>query len=418
MIPEINRINPTQVAPRPIIAWLIEGNEQYGVKRAILSLAGAVQKAGVEPVMVSLNPGECATACQQAGLPIHLLHLGEYPGYHLCRSRWERISNFFRLRNYQNLVQQRVEPWLRNKAISALHVLNSDLLMVAGKTAKRLNIPCFWEMTNCLRQTYPFHINLRIHRRRLRKYGIQTLANSQFTARTLGPAVPQPEVMYLGVDSKRFTPDCSHAMSRGELGIPDHASVLLIVARLDESKGQARVIQALPRLADRFGRIDLVLVGETSDDSDTSELWNLAKQHNLTDRLHLAGKQSCPERFYGLADFAMSSHLVPESFGLSVVESMMAGKPILAHQLGGPGETILDGRTGWLIPEASVEGLAQGLIRALEDRPRWKEMGALARQHALQRFSVDVQAKRYLEIVESRCGSLATPLPFRPAPRS
>lgn len=387
----------------PMIAWLIEGNEQYGVKRAILSLACAVQKAGVEPVMVSLNPGECATACQQAGLPVHLLHMGDYPGTHRCRSRWDRILNFFRLRNYQNLVRQRLEPVLRNQAISALHVLNSDLLPVVGKTANRLQVPCFWEMTNCLGQTYPFHINLRIYRWRLRRYGIQTLANSRFTAQTLGHATPKPEIMYLGVDSQRFTPNYDHPVSRAELGIPDHAAVLLIVARLDESKGQARVIQALANLGDRFGRIDLILVGEGNQGSEGTTLRKLASEHDFADRLHLVGKQASPERYYGFANLTINSRIDAEPFGLSVVESMMAGKPVLAHHLGGPGETILDGHTGWLIPEASVEGLTNGLIRALEDRPRWKEMGTLAREHALQSFSVEAQAKRYLELVNAHC---------------
>lgn len=394
--------NTTRNPKRRIIAWLIEGNEQYGVKRATISLATGIQKAGVEPLIVSANPGECTRACAQEGLPIHILQIDGCTTNHHSRSRWGRLPAFFKLRQYQKAVLQQFERLLTNLPIVGLHVLNTDLLPVVGATGKRLNIPSFWEMTNCLGQEYPFQLNLRIYRWLLRRYGIQTLANSEFTASTLGHAVPKPEILYLGVDSQRFAPNLENPITRSELGIPDHATVLMIVARLDDSKGQARVIQAISRLGARFGRIDLVLVGESSDDSDASKLWTLAESNAFPGCLHLVGKQSCPERYYGLADFTINSRIDAESFGLSVVESMMAGKPVLAHNLGGPGETIIDGQTGWLIFEPSVESLMQGLIRALEDRPRWEEMGRQARNRALQIFSVEVQAKRYLEIVESR----------------
>ncbi len=77
-------------------------------------------------------------------------------------------------------------------------------------------------------------------------------------------------------------------------------------------------------------------------------------------------------------------------------------RPVLVHALGGPAETIVDGVTGWHVPEPSVESFAAGIRRTLEDRPRWRSIGEQARQHALERYTTQQHARRYMAIVEGR----------------
>ena len=100
----------------------------------------------------------------------------------------------------------------------------------------------------------------------------------------------------------------------------------------------------------------------------TEGLQRFAEQHGMADRLHFAGLVPDPERYYDAIDIAVNSRITPEPFGLSVVEAMMMGRPVLVHALGGPAETVVDGVTGWHVNDPSAESFAAGIERALSDQ--------------------------------------------------
>ena len=98
--------------------------------------------------------------------------------------------------------------------------------------------------------------------------------------------------------------------------------------------------------------------------------------------------------------------ILAEPFGLSIVEAMLMQKPVLAYNLGGPSETVVDGQTGWHIDNPSVEACEAGLVRALRDRAVWHEMGQLGRARALREYTTEVVAGEYLRIVDAKRRSL------------
>ena len=75
-------------------------------------------------------------------------------------------------------------------------------------------------------------------------------------------------------------------------------------------------------------------------------------------------------------------------------------KPVLAHDLGGPSETVVDGETGWLIPSCDVESILVGLLRALADCPRWSQMGKAGRERSVKNFSIPRFESEVTSVVE------------------
>lgn len=388
------------------VAWLIRGDEGFGVAQAVRGLTGGVAALGIGPVLLSLTAGPFARERGAAGLPVVALdlplppRLGSVPG--------KRVIDYWRLRRYQKRAYLRVLGAVRALHPSALHVLWPDLMPLAGAVARGLGIACCWEMPNAIRSRRFLPIGRMVFQREAARYGITVLANSRYTAGSFGGRPVRPRLLYPGVDTARFDPATAGSIRRVDLGMPSEAIVFGMFGRLEPSKGQDRVLRAVAGLA-RDYPLHLLLVGvEASTRDFAAKLQAAAAAACLPDRLHLVGVVGAPERYYGAVDVAVSATVGPESFGFSVVEAMAMEKPVLVHALGGPAETVLDGVTGWHVRTPSVEALRAGLLRALADRPRWAEMGAAGRRRALERYSLVRQARRYAQVF------LALPAPLEP----
>jgi glycosyltransferase involved in cell wall biosynthesis len=113
----------------------------------------------------------------------------------------------------------------------------------------------------------------------------------------------------------------------------------------------------------------------------------------------LIGPVSDPVPYYLACDFVINSRIGAEPFGLSVVEAMMLGRPVLAHALGGPAETVVDGVTGWHTPDMSIASVTGTLERVMAERDRWQILGAQARERALVHFTLEAVAGRLLAML-------------------
>jgi N-acetyl-alpha-D-glucosaminyl L-malate synthase BshA len=129
----------------------------------------------------------------------------------------------------------------------------------------------------------------------------------------------------------------------------------------------------------------LVFVG---DGPDRPEAAHLAEELGIQDRVVFLGKQDSVAELLACADiFLLPSE--SESFGLSALEAMASGVPVIASAAGGLPEVIEDGISGLLAPVGDVDGMAAAGIDILGDEPRWRRMSEAARQLAAERFGVD-----------------------------
>ena len=381
------------------VAWLLAGDEVAGVARAVHGLVSAVRPLGVEPVVVSVRDGPFCEFIRGAGIEIRTLGADAVPG--LRGGFFEKVILQLQINRISRRIRPHLARTLRELEVEAIHVIWPTLMPLAAKAAADVGSACFWEIPNIMGR-YPLGVNRRITQRVLRRWNVTALANSRYSAASLGDRPVPPIVMYLGADEQRFSPANVSGVSSAQLGIPRGGTVLGICARLEAPKGQAVILEAMAQLSPTLPNLHLLLLGGPVESEFVNQLRAMAQRLGIADRLHLVGSVPDPERYYGVIDVAINSYLGAESFGLSVVEAMMMGKPVLVHALGGPAETVVDGQTGWHVHEPTVAGFKAGLLRALEDREKWPAMGAAGRQRALEHFSLSRQAKQYVEIVRKR----------------
>jgi len=384
--------------PSGTIAWLIHGGDVHGVRRAIEGLTGALQARGWRTPIVAVRRGEFVQDLERRGAAIHCLDLDTPPN--LGGDPLRRFAALRAQRRFQRRALPALLEALRPERPVAMHVAWPTLVGLGGRAAQRLEIPCVWEMANVVGRPgarFPLarlHLQWTCWRR-----GVLPIANSRYTAHTLGAWPVRAAVMRLGVPRRDAPSRALREEARRGWGVPDGAVVVGVLARLSREKGQDRLLEALIRLGDAAARVHLVLAGDPLEGPFPEALRRRASDAGVAARVHLPGWSDDLGRTLAGMDILASPSTVAEGFGLSVVEAMMAGRPVLAHALGGPAETVVDGETGWHTPIAAPEALAAGLRRALEDEPRWGAMGDAARRRALTHFTLDAQAERYLEIV-------------------
>ena len=381
------------------IAWLIAGDEDGGVAQAVRGLAGAVRPLGIHPTIVALREGPFSESLRAAGFDVRAMNnVALFPA--LRGGLAAKLRGQMRVRRATSVTRPKLAQLLSGLGVDAVTVLWPNLMPLAAMAAHDAGIASFWEMPNVMGK-YPLGANRRLTQHTLHRWNVTALANSRYTAATLGYYPVKPITLYLGADETRFTPDRSDFLPRSALGIPDEAIVLGIVGWLTPDKGQALIVKALAQLPMDCSGTHLLLCGP-AEVGFPDELRAAAQRLGIADRLHLVGSVPDPERYYGAIDVAINAYLGAESFGLSVAEAMMMGKPVLVHALGGPAETVIDGVTGWHVHEPTVAGFKAGLLGALTDREKWAAMGAAGRQRALEHFSLSRQAKQYVEIVRKR----------------
>ncbi len=159
------------------------------------------------------------------------------------------------------------------------------------------------------------------------------------------------------------------------------------VGRLDPQKGLDVLIEAMRSLPG----CRLVLVG---DGPDRAKLEALVKARALGDRVEFAGWIDGPWTAKWAFDVvAMPS--INEGFPLVIVESMLAGIPVVASDVGGIAEIVVPGSTGLLVPPRDPGALVEALRAMADDPDRRHEMAATCRSVALEEFTAEAMAARY-----------------------
>ncbi len=394
-----------QPTPRPgrrdgqyKIAWLINDNEGYGIRRALITLSTDLKRLGCGVRALAIHDGPTAAAVREAGLDVEPLGLEPIRGYD--GSFFAKLGMYLRTRGQVGNNARRIAEALRAGGDDVLHVLSGQILPTAARASTLAGVTCVWEMPNLVGDRYPFDLNRRLYQRLIVRHRVLVLADSEFTAATVAGRGAEPKVNYHATDVEQFDPDRVVPVGREELGLPTEQVVFGQFSRLTEEKGHHLIVEALAKLPATLGEPHSLQVGGPMNDAYHARLVRTIAEHRLQDRVHLLPLVSEVERHLPAVDVALSCRINAEPFGLSVIEAMLMRRPVIAHSLGGPGETIVDGETGWLFHEPTADALAQAMTRALNDRDRWPAMGEAERARALAHFAGNVLAERYLRFLD------------------
>jgi N-acetyl-alpha-D-glucosaminyl L-malate synthase BshA len=210
----------------------------------------------------------------------------------------------------------------------------------------------------------------------------QSLAQDTLRHFCPGPDPCRIEVIHNFVDTELFAPQAG--VAKGKTPRAVHVS-------------NFRPVKRVPWLIEAFARAtsgtaaELVLVGDGPARAESVET---ARRFGLATRVRFLGERDALPELLGPADvFLLSSS--EESFGLSALEAMSCGVPVIATAVGGVPEVIRDGETGLLCPAHDLARFAERIRELLFDPVRASAMGRAAREDVLLRFARDPIVAQY-----------------------
>jgi glycosyltransferase involved in cell wall biosynthesis len=200
-----------------------------------------------------------------------------------------------------------------------------------------------------------------------------------FVAKTAPYAAPRIRVVRNGVDADYF--------AERPAPLDDRPFTFGVVCRLEPWKEVDLVLLAMTRV--EGARLDVV-----GDGSERDRLEKKARELGLGSRVRFLGFLRDPRDAVAACDACVSSSR-DEPLGLSVLEALSMGRPVVAFAGGGIPEIVKDGETGWLVRTRSAEALAARMSDAVADRRRTRAMGKAARAFVDAECRIEAMCRGY-----------------------
>ena len=220
---------------------------------------------------------------------------------------------------------------------------------------------------------------------------IALLANSRYT---------MEEALQVGYSLDRMRLLHYHTETTPE---PEYQSVECRIAfsgRLSRTKGLHYLLDAFALVAAQLSSIHLDVLGAGHDAKFFKQqaidlgIGNSVSFHGWADRDKV-------DYFMSKAALVCFPSIYPEAFGISGIEAMMRGKPVVGFNVGGVKDWLRHEETGLLVPVKDTQGFADAVIRVLDDDALRLRMGKRAREIALAEFSEEVHIEKLINIYEA-----------------
>ena len=365
-----------------------------GGETSLLNVSTELGRLGWEPVLFC-PAGDLACAASQRGIKVEQILL---PDAHLYGGIVPALS----LSTVRTLA-----AGLRRNQIAALHAESLLGLLYGGLAAKLCRIPCvatyhgYWPVTNWALRCF------------LRSFCSRIYLVSNTVARELECAGLNRRTIPLDFSQDFLKPLPDQQTARLVTGLPQTGRIVMQVGRFQEVKGQMNLFDAAELLLSCGGLDDLlvVLVGGVPGDESCSgcrAYYERVRARAETGRLQghvvFTGARRDVPLLMKAADVVAcpSEH---ETFGMAVIEANAVGVPVVATDVGGPGEVVRDRDTGLLVPCKDPGELARAIRELLTDQGLARQLADRARARALAKYRPGLRAERLAEEYRILAGS-------------
>ena len=213
-----------------------------------------------------------------------------------------------------------------------------------------------------------------------------------------GYKIPNPAISVIanGINTATFRPPSDIKRIRSNIGLDSDAYIIGTVGRLSPEKGHMLLIDILPSIIAAIPQVKLVVVGGGIAEN---ELKQKAKELNISKNIVFLGERADVCSLMQCFDvYAQTSSM--EGMSLTILEAMSCGLPIVASNVGGNPEVIVEGETGFLLSLKDPQAIVSAIIKLYNDKDLAMRMGKAGRKRVEEKFGINRMIDEYIAIYE------------------
>jgi glycosyltransferase involved in cell wall biosynthesis len=349
-----------------------------GAEKQLYQLATGLNPALFKPILVQLTPAH--TPAAPAG------RIGNLDLFHLPIRRFYTGEGIYRIRQICRLA--------RLERVQIIHTFFDKSEVVGWLTSKFSAIPIWVTSRRDLgfKRKRIYREIFKLSSRGCERVIANCLAVKAQAVREENLPAEKIEVIYNGLDLPQNEVSLQNGSLRKELGLSRDTTLVGMVANFNfEIKGHRYFVEAAKALSDRSMGATFVLVG---DGPLRKRYEQMVLELGLKEKVRFLGKRDDVPSILSSLDIAVQSST---SEGLSnvILESMAAGKPVVASDVGGSSELVSDGMNGYLVPPADSRALAEAIETLLQNPRKGIQMGRVGKSMVQDKFSQKHMVENY-----------------------
>ena len=204
-------------------------------------------------------------------------------------------------------------------------------------------------------------------------------------------------VIFRGINVDYFDPNTKTETQENKLlknwGIEEKKKIILLPGRLTSWKGQELFLEAINQVNIQLGYeafYAVILGSDQGRDLYKKKLIRMSEQYRMTKQVKFIDYCKDMALAYKVSNIVVSSSIEPEAFGRVAVEAQSMEKLIIASNIGGSNETVLDEKTGYLFESGNAKSLSEKIIKALNlNETILQTMGKEGRKNIINKFNVE-----------------------------
>ncbi len=204
-------------------------------------------------------------------------------------------------------------------------------------------------------------------------------------------------VIFRGINVDYFDPSTKTEEEERQLlknwRIEENKKIILLPGRLTSWKGQELFLEAINLVNIQLGYeafYAIILGSDQGRDLFKKKLIRISEQYRMTNQVKFIDHCKDMALAYKVSDVVVSSSIEPEAFGRVAVEAQSMEKVIIASNIGGSNETVIDEKTGYLFETGNAKSLCEKILKVLNlDQTSLKTIGIEGRKNIITKFNVE-----------------------------
>ena len=353
-----------------------------GGQRSLLELLWGLDRSRFEPIVLCPGEGELAKRIRAMDMKVHI--------WQMPTARSLNIAMMLKkIRELRSIIKE--------QRADIVHPNGSRAQFYASLAVKKTGARLIWHIRESIRDFYFYDWFLGRSAERI--ICVSRSVQKERFGRYPG-FHSKIRVIYNGVDIHKFVRDDRGRRSiRENLNIGDDNALLGIIALLIPRKGHPVLFKALKLLIEKHPKLRLIVLGKTVDRVYTGRLKKMIQEMKMREKVFFVENNDDIKTVLSALDiFVLPSR--KEGFSRVLLEAMACSVPIVASDIGGNNEAIVDGESGFLITYGDIPRLAEAIERLISDTGNARRIGKNARKRVKEKFSIEKHVSSVQKLYE------------------